>query len=79
MLTEKGKMDQMKISDKGKTFDIFIPRECDLDAVNKVTIRQREFVPVVRCKDCAKRDNCDIDWRYRQSHNWYCADGERRE
>ena len=38
-----------------------------------------DAVQVVRSKDCKKRDNCEIDWRYRQSHNWYCADGERRE
>ena len=41
-----------------------------------------DAVPVVRCKDCAKRGtiNCDLDYcGYRQADNWFCADGERRE
>lgn len=72
-------MDKLTMCEKGKTFDVFIPQECDLGKCKKVIIRGKEFVPVVRCKDCKKRDNCEIDWQYRQSHNWYCADGERKD
>ncbi len=41
-----------------------------------------DVVAVVRCKDCKKRGTvyCDLDYcGYRQSDNWFCADGERRE
>ena len=41
-----------------------------------------DAVQVVRCKDCAKRGtiNCTLDYcGYRQSDNWYCADGESLE
>lgn len=41
-----------------------------------------DVVPVVRCKDCAKRGtiNCDLDYcGYRQADDWYCADGESLE
>lgn len=50
-----------------------------LVAVN--SIPTVDAVQVVRCKDCAKRGtiNCNLDYcGYRQSDDWYCADGERR-
>ena len=68
--------------DRGKVFEIFIPKELDLDTVNKICVRGKEFLPVVRCKECKKRGTvyCDLDYcGYGQADNWYCADGERKE
>ena len=67
------------------------PQEMDIDSfiagMNVVLDKIYEAptidaVPVVRCKNCAKRGtlNCDLDYcGYRRSDNWYCADGEGLE
>ena len=87
--------DKVKTSDKNKTFEVFFPKDCDLDKINHVIIRGREFVEVVRCKDCKwwdKVDNIDgvnygtcerkctaIRKDAFPNENWFCADGERRD
>lgn len=40
-------MEEIELTSKGKQFEVFIPKECDLDICNKVVIRGREFLPVV--------------------------------
>ena len=39
-----------------------------------------EWIRVVRCKDCAKREYCRTStiWAVAPDDNWYCADAERR-
>lgn len=40
-----------------------------------------DAVPVVRCKDCAKREYCRTStvWAVVPSDDWFCADAERKE
>lgn len=40
-----------------------------------------DVVEVVRCKDCSKKEYCRTSnvWAFPPSHDWFCADGERRE
>jgi len=40
-----------------------------------------DAVPVVRCKDCTKREYCRTStvWAMPPKDDWFCADGERRE
>ena len=40
-----------------------------------------DAVPVVRCKDCAKREYCRTStvWAVAPDDDWYCADAERKE
>lgn len=39
-----------------------------------------DSVPVVRCKDCKKREICRTTniWAIAPDDEWFCADGERR-
>lgn len=48
------------------------------DLVDAPTV---DAVPVVRCKDCNKRDVCRTSniWATPPADDWFCADGERRE
>lgn len=39
--------EEISFSDKNKTFEVFFPKECDLDKINRVTIRGRDFVEIV--------------------------------
>ncbi len=48
-----------RFADKEKEYIVPLPYGLDLDIVNKVEIRGREFVPVVRCKECKHRPKYD--------------------
>ena len=75
-----------RFADKEKEYVVPLPYGLDLDIVNRVEIRGREFVTVVRCEECVYRRSCmlqhfvesnavdgkPIDWS-----EWYCADGVR--
>lgn len=80
-------MEEIEITSNRKQFEVFFPKECDLNTVNRVVIRGREFVPVVRCKDCIHRfvygenvriNVCELNHNKVQIDDWFCADGERR-
>lgn len=83
-------MEEIEITSNRKQFEVFFPKECDLDTVNKVEIRGREFLPVVRCKDCkwCKKRLADTGLKFVyecfftkdevQTLDWFCADGEKR-
>lgn len=47
------------------------------DQVKKLKDTFKDFIVVVRCKDCKHRLECDY-W-IENGDDWYCADGERRE
>lgn len=38
-----------------------------------------EYAPIVRCKDCTKREYCRTStvWAVAPSDDWFCADAER--
>lgn len=39
-----------------------------------------DAVPVVRCRECVKREFCRTSntWAVAPSDDWFCADGERK-
>ena len=56
------------------------------DDMNKDALELlKEQSQIVRCKDC-KHSTDDVDcpiwlnrWKLKESDNWFCADGEKRE
>lgn len=74
-----------RLADKEKEYVVPLPYGLDLDIVNKVEIRGREFVPVVRCGECKFKGehlNCSYctfcGERKFPDDDWFCADGKRR-
>ena len=70
--------------------ECIVPLPCgfDLDNVNRVEVRGREFVAIVRCKDCVHyfEDGCgntNYDSPAKRllvvKPDWFCADGVRSE
>lgn len=61
----------------------------DNDDINAIVVRGKEFVKVVRCKDCVYWDDWEdertIGWRYcamidtKTEGSWFCADGEKKD
>lgn len=52
-----------------------------IDANDIMRFPRVDAMPVVRCKDCKKRDVCRTSniWATPTADDWFCADGERRE
>ena len=76
-------MDEIKLTSNRKQFEVFFPKGCNLDKITKVVIREKEFISIVRCKDCTF--NSDIvgnPWcrRFRKmtSDDWFCGDGKEK-
>ena len=68
-----------------QTVDVILLDESILNNVNKVEIKGKKFVSVVRCGECRHKCGeydgyicCDIENMWR-SPNWFCAEGERSE
>lgn len=38
----------------------------------------KDFVAVVRCKDCETQKDCELAWQMCDP-DWFCADGKRKE
>lgn len=38
-----------------------------------------DAVPVVRCKDCKYREDCELNGTGAPSHDWFCANGKRKD
>ena len=36
------------------------------------------YEKIVRCKDCTRRDHCELVDGFGKSADWFCADGDRR-
>lgn len=53
----------------------YVYKEKDVDDAPTI-----DAVPVVRCKDCAKREYCRTTnvWATVPDDDWFCADAERR-
>lgn len=51
-----------------------------LNAATGEHIPTVDAVPVVRCKECAKREICRASntWAGAPDDDWFCADGERK-
>ena len=67
--------------------EIKVPIQVNLpdDWVEQIVDRLRndpdaEWVEIIRCKDCAKREHCRTStvWAVAPNDDWYCADAERR-
>ena len=80
-----------RFADKEKEYVVPLPYEFDLGIVNKLVIRGREFVPIVRCGDCRWFDRSEpsgtvepIGFRCMRKRIFvesddFCKRGERRE
>ncbi len=84
-------MEKINLTSK-QEFGVFIPQECDLNKCDKIKVRGREFLPIVRCKNCmwfneVTIDKVPIGYGYcdkvnieqRLEADWFCADGKQRE
>ena len=87
-----GRFDDVYISEKeiqdaptvnAIPLDDFFPTESVLNNVNKVEIKGKKFVSVVRCGEC--RHKCGehdgyicCDKNVWHEPDWFCADGERK-
>ena len=67
--------------------DLKLPIQVNLpdDWIEQIVNRLRndpdaEWVEIVRCKDCIKREICrtSTTWAVAPKDDWYCADAERR-
>ena len=71
----------------GKLHEVYFFDSDDRETVYKVIQEQptilplADAMPVVHCKDCAKREYCRTStvWAMPPKDDWFCADGERRQ
>lgn len=71
-------MAEIKMTSK-KEYAIVIPNDLDLDTVNKIEVRGREFVEVIRCKDCRYWSGEYCPDFMTTDDSGFCCWGERRE